>query len=172
MLRRDAPSTQEFYPKKEGINIKTSANGLKFITEEEGKKLKVYLDIKGLPTIGVGHLIKPGEDFSEGLTDEQVENLLASDISEVDNVLSRIAPNLTQNQHDCCADFGFNLGVGALRQLLSHGIDQIPVQILKWDHAGAVEVKALKNRRKAELALFNTVGEPDVLAIIAASRKD
>lgn len=136
--------------------MKISANGLKFITQEEGKKLKVYLDIAGLPTIGVGHLIKPGEDFSAGITDEQAETLLATDVSKVDEVLTRLAPNLTQNQHDACADFGFNLGVGSLRTLLAHGIDQIPVQILRWDKAGGKEVPALLARRQRELALFQS----------------
>ena len=134
--------------------MKTSANGLKFIEAQEGIRLKVYLDSIGKPTIGVGHLILPGEDFSGGITQEQAQSLLASDVAKVDEVLTRLAPNLSQNQHDACASFGFNLGVGALRQLLSHGIDQIPVQILKWDHAGGKEVPALLARRQRELALF------------------
>ena len=136
--------------------MKTSAKGLEFIAEQEGCKLQVYKDIVGLDTIGIGHLIKSGEDFSGGITQEQAYTLLASDVAKVDEVLTRIAPNLTQNQHDACASFGFNLGVGALRQLLSHGIDQIPVQILKWDHAGGKEVPALLARRQRELALFQS----------------
>ena len=34
---------------------------LDFITKEEGKRNTAYKDVKGLPTIGVGHLIRPGE---------------------------------------------------------------------------------------------------------------
>ena len=136
--------------------MKTSANGLKFIEEQEGCKLQVYLDSIGKPTIGVGHLILPGEDFSGGVTQEQAYSLLTTDVSKVDEVLTRLSPNLTQNQHDALSSFGFNLGVGALRQLLSHGIDQIPVQILRWDKAGGKEVPALLARRQRELALFQT----------------
>lgn len=136
--------------------MKTSAKGLEFIAEQEGCKLQVYKDIVGLDTVGIGHLIKPGENFSGGITREQAYTLLASDVAKVDEVLARLAPNLTQNQHDACASFGFNLGVGALRQLLSHGIDQIPVQILKWDHAGGKEVPVLLARRQRELALFQS----------------
>ena len=136
--------------------MKTSANGLKFIEEQEGCKLKVYLDSIGKPTIGVGHLILSGEDFSEGLTQEQAYTLLASDVAKVDEVLTRLAPNLTQNQHDALSSMGFNCGVGALRQLLAHGIDQIPVQIIRWDKAGGKENLALLARRKRELALFQS----------------
>lgn len=136
--------------------MKTSANGLKFIEAQEGIRLKVYLDSIGKPTIGVGHLILPGEDFSGGITQEQAQSLLASDVAKVDEVLTRLAPNLSQNQHNALSSFGFNLGVGALRQLLAHGIDQIPVQILRWDKAGGKEVPALLARRQRELALFQS----------------
>ncbi len=136
--------------------MKISAKGLEFIAEQEGCKLQVYKDIVGLPTVGIGHLIKPGEDFSGGITQEQAYSLLASDVTKVDEVLTRIAPNLTENQHSALASFGFNLGVGSLRMLLAHGIDQIPVQILRWDKAGGKEVPALLARRKRELALFQS----------------
>ena len=42
-------------------DLKTSKSGLEFITKWEGCILKPYKDIAGLRTIGVGHLIKPGE---------------------------------------------------------------------------------------------------------------
>lgn len=136
--------------------MKTSANGLKFIEEQEGCKLQVYLDSVGKKTIGIGHLILPGEDFSGGITQEQAYSLLVSDVSKVDEVLIQLAPNLTENQHDALSSFGFNLGIGSLRMLLNHGIDQIPEQILKWDHAGGKEVPALLARRQRELALFQS----------------
>jgi GH24 family phage-related lysozyme (muramidase) len=136
--------------------MKTSANGLKFIEEQEGLRLNVYLDSIGKPTIGVGHLVLPGEDFSGGITQEQAYTLLATDVAKIDEVLTRLAPNLTQNQHDALSSFGFNLGVGSLRMLLAHGIDQIPEQILRWDKAGGKEVPALLARRQRELSLFQS----------------
>ena len=64
-------------------NIMAIANStLDFITKEEGFRNKAYKDSKGLLTIGVGHLIKTDEEhlLNETLTDEQVKELLKSDL--------------------------------------------------------------------------------------------
>lgn len=42
-------------------------------------KFWTYKDSLGLPTIGYGHLIRPGEDFSSGLTDAEADALLLKD---------------------------------------------------------------------------------------------
>ena len=133
----------------------TNIAGCAFIESFEGCKYNTYLDIKGIPTIGVGHRLLPGESYPNGITPAQVDTLLSHDVGVVDNFLTHYCPTLTQNQHNALADFGFNLGVGNLHLLISHGLDQIPVQLLKWDHAGAVEVEALEKRRAAEVALWN-----------------
>jgi lysozyme len=41
--------------------------------------LTVYDDINGYPTIGYGHLVKEGEDFSKGITKKQALDLLRKD---------------------------------------------------------------------------------------------
>jgi lysozyme len=148
----------------------TSKNGLTFIKELEGTKLVVYLDSAGRPTIGTGHLIKPGESFPNGITMEENDTILVEDVKEVEKGL--IYLRLNQNQYDSLVSFGFNLGLGSLKQLLSHGLDQIPVQILKWNHAGGRESKGLTARRIAEKNLYLTEGEPDILGIIEAARKE
>jgi RHS repeat-associated protein len=43
-----------------------SANGLNFIEQHEGFRGKIYPDQAGHKTIGYGHKILPGEDFSKG----------------------------------------------------------------------------------------------------------
>lgn len=40
----------------------------------------VYKDHLGYDTIGYGHLVKKGEDFSKGLTEAEAERLLAADL--------------------------------------------------------------------------------------------
>ncbi|EMR6006996.1 glycoside hydrolase family protein [Escherichia coli] len=42
-------------------------------------KFWVYKDSLGLDTIGYGHLVLPGENFKNGLTEEQAEQLLIKD---------------------------------------------------------------------------------------------
>jgi lysozyme len=137
--------------------MKTSAAGLQFIESFEGRRrLTQYQDVAGKWTIGVGHLLFPGEHYPNGITEEQATELLARDVSKVEEVLNKIAPNLSQNQFDVLSDFGFNLGTGSLAILLSHGMENIPTQILRWDKSGGLPVPGLTRRREAELKLWNS----------------
>ena len=138
-----------------------SPNGLRLIQSEEGFSATVYNDIAGNPTIGYGHKLQPGEHFPDGVTQALAVALLDQDLALVEVTLIRLVPaDCTQNQYDALCDFGFNLGVGALKIMLAHGWDQVPTQILRWDMArvnGVEVVNAdLKTRRAAEFALFNT----------------
>ena len=42
--------------------MKISENGIKLLIENEGFRNKAYLDSKGLPTIGIGHLDREGKE--------------------------------------------------------------------------------------------------------------
>jgi GH24 family phage-related lysozyme (muramidase) len=44
--------------------MKLSDKGRALLIELEGKRNHVYKDVAGLKTIGVGHLLKPGETWS------------------------------------------------------------------------------------------------------------
>lgn len=137
-----------------------SPTGIAFIESNEGLILLPYND-NGKQAIGYGHDLLPGESYPEGITQEQAEALLFHDLTFVQNALTVLVPaNCTQNQYDALCDFGFNLGVGALKMMLAHGWDQVPTQILRWDMAQVNEVEVvnadLKTRRAAEVALFNT----------------
>ncbi|MCH9404918.1 glycoside hydrolase family protein [Pantoea agglomerans] len=46
-----------------------------------GGKFWTYKDSLGYPTIGYGHLVKPGENFTNGLTEEQATKLLEADLA-------------------------------------------------------------------------------------------
>ena len=149
-------------------NLKTSQAGLEFITKEEGLVLKPYKDIAGLRTIGVGHLIKPGENFPDGaeISREKALEILAKD---VENCESRIKENikvpLNQNQFDALVSFGFNCGVGVyansgvVQAIRSAQFDLVPQKLLEWSKArigGVLQIsKGLYNRRKREGELFS-----------------
>jgi len=64
----------------------------KYIGKHEGISKKIYKDSKGLPTIGIGHLIKHGEDFSKGITDKQVQELFNKDIQAKLKLTKRLFP--------------------------------------------------------------------------------
>ena len=132
--------------------------GLDFTKGFEGFSANPYKDIAGLWTVGYGHKVLPGQDYSAGVTLLQAESLLFDDMEQVEEVVSRYAPQCNQNQLNALCDFGFNLGIGALEQMLAHGFDQIPAQILRWNKSHVngqlVEVTGLTRRREAEKDLF------------------
>lgn len=140
--------------------MQISPAGTLFIEKNEGFEAQVYND-NGKQAIGYGHDLLPDESFPNGVTEEAAGAILDQDLALVEIVLSGIVPKIcTQNQWDALCDFGYNDGVGALRMMLAHGWDQVPTQIMRWDHdkKDGVEVvdPDLENRRAAEVALFNT----------------
>lgn len=106
-----------------------SMAGKHFLANEEGKKPWVYDDgdgkpivtgkvVRGRPTFGIGHLVKPGEKFPmfpKEATDEFIYALLDKDIAwAVAIVINRVKVPLTQNQFDALVCFVFNVGDGRL----------------------------------------------------------
>lgn len=143
------------------ILMKTSKNGLEFITRWEGIKMNAYLDIAEKWTIGVGHLIKQSDSF-EGISNAQVRQLLttkdknhpvasimisreeamkilAKDVEITEReLLKAITVPLNQNQFDALVSFGFNCGTGvykmssACRLLNTGNYEIVPTKLLDW----------------------------------------
>lgn len=137
-----------------------TSEGKNLIKRFEGFSPHVYLDSAGLQTVGVGHLIKKDEDFSEGISEEQAQNLLARDLYQSERaVLRLISVPLTDNQFDALASFTFNLGGGSLqrstlRQRINRGDYELADEFVKWCKAGGKVIKGLLRRRIAERRLF------------------
>jgi len=138
-----------------------SAKGLKLLKDSEGFRDRVYADVVGVRTIGYGHRIKPGEDFLGGINLTRGEALLAEDVAAAEAAVAHLVRvPLTQGQFDALVDFVFNLGMGRLAsstllEYLNAGkYNPAAWQLLAWDHAGHVEVAALKARREAEFNLW------------------
>ena len=134
--------------------MKTSPQGLQFIMDQEGVVLHLYPDVAGNMTVGVGHLVKEGEDFSGKITRDQAMDLLAADVARFEAAVDAYSLDLTQNQFDVLVDFAFNAGEGALAQLLAHGLDDVPNQLPRWTHAGGQVLQALVDRRTAEVEMW------------------
>ena len=137
--------------------MKTSQAGLNLIEVSEGFRNLPYRDVAGFLTVGYGHKILPGEDYSQGITPGQAQDLLQSDLGHVEDAMRQLMPSdCTQGQWDAGADFGFNLGVNALRTCLAHGFNQFPVQAPRWVNAGGEPQPGLVKRRAAEVELFTS----------------
>lgn len=132
-----------------------------FITKEEGCVLHIYKDQVGLPTIGIGHLIEQGEDFSAGLTLEEAQDLLRRDLRRTATAVMRyIGVPIDDEQYSALLSWTFNVGTGALqRSTLRSRLNREDYigaadEFLKWCWAGGRKRKFLYNRRMRERNLF------------------
>ena len=133
--------------------------------ESEGFRANVYRDPVGLATVGYGHKLKPGEDFSAGLTEAEGEALLRTDLDEACASVNRRAhppQELWQGAVDALTDFVFNLGEGKfasstlLHQLNAGNYHNAADEFLRWVFASGQALAGLTARRQKERALFLT----------------
>jgi len=134
---------------------------IKFITKEEGCVLHIYKDQVGYPTIGIGHLILPGEDFSAGITQEQAEALLRVDLRNTARAIKRyVDVPITDEQYAALLSWTYNLGNGALQRstmrsrLNREDYAGAADEMLKWCWAGGAKRLFLYKRRVREHNLF------------------
>src|SRR6185437_6381300 len=84
-----------------------------YISKFEGFSKTAYHDA-GHMSIGYGHQIQPGEDFSGGITQSQALQLLARDTAAASNsVLHLVKTHLNANQLAALTDLVYNIGSGA-----------------------------------------------------------
>jgi lysozyme len=149
--------------------MQLSTEGLDLIKKSEGFRGRIYRDVAGFPTIGYGHLIKPGESCPDGITGLQAVAILAADVQAAEQAVARLVKvALTQGQFDALVDFCFNLGAGRLavstllRELNAGHHDAAAQQLLAWDHAGGAVNAGLKARRQAEFDLWTRTAESNL----------
>ena len=138
-----------------------SSNGIRLIKSFEGFSPTVYPDSAGLPTVGIGHLIKTGEFFPDPITEAEAETILQRDLSRTIQAVSRLIRSpLNQNQRDSLISWTFNNGGGSLqgstlRMVLNREeYDEAPDQMRRWVYAGGRKLRGLVIRREIEARLF------------------
>jgi lysozyme len=152
-----------------------SQRGLKCLCKEEGCVLSPYHcrpDPPGMMTIGVGHVVLPGEDDLRGpITKERALELLASDVRAREAAIEKnVKVALTQNQYDALVSLIFNIGVGAFEKStllirLNAGLyNEAADHFLDWRRAGS-DPNFLLERRKRERALFLELSFAEPIAI-------
>lgn len=172
-------------------DMKMSDKGIEWLKGLEGSvkvngKHVIYDDATGKPvpagvplpvgaTIGYGHLVKPGEDFSAGLTEQQATKLLQQDLQATYNTINEqisadAISNMTQSQYDALVSLVFNIGAGsAAPQNRNRGLYQSTVRKYLNDNKYKSNIypnledawRAFRNggildgRRDAEWRLYN-----------------
>jgi lysozyme len=151
--------------------MKMSHEGLEHLTKAEGCRLKIYNDVAGYPTIGVGHLITEEElssgliygiSYKSGISMEDCLAILAEDVKDAEAAVNKLVRvYITQNQFDALVSFVFNIGRYAfsrstlLRKLNKQDRASVPYEMRRWVKAGGKTIPGLKNRREAEIAVWN-----------------
>lgn len=140
--------------------MKASDALIEMIKEFEGFRARPYYDAAGKLTIGYGHLIKDGENFTE-ISKEEAETLLRADLVVAERAVQRwVTAILNQGQYDALVDFAFNLGAGALKnstllkRLNAGDYEGAADNFQKWVYAGNKKLPGLVRRRAAEWAMF------------------
>jgi lysozyme len=146
---RDAPETT-------GISC-----GLRDEGGDQERQGSAPREAAGYWTIGVGHLIRPGEHFDEPLLGDAAEKLFQQDLKpKAAAVNTRVSVPLFQGQFDAVLSWTYNLGEGALKsstmlkKINAVRHEDVPAQIKRWNKAGGKVVKGLERRREAEAELY------------------
>jgi lysozyme len=157
------------------MEMKISENAKKLLAKWEGFDCNVYKDVKGLPTIGVGHLLTADElssgnislngqpvVYRNGISEQQVYDLLDQDLDRFERAVNQfVTVTLDQNQFDALVSFAFNVGIGSLKdstllkRLNAGAYAEVPNQLRRWSFADGKQVQGLLNRRENEIKLWN-----------------
>jgi lysozyme len=140
--------------------LKTAEIGIEVIKHFEGLRLKPYRDAVGKFTIGYGHLMRPGELFTQ-ISQKRAEELLRRDISLAEMIVKQhVRVPLTGTQFSALVALVYNIGgyqfrTSTLLKIVNTGDYTLAAEeIRRWEYAGGKVLRGLTKRRHAEYLLF------------------
>lgn len=112
----------------------------------------------GSDTIGYGHKIQKGEDFSKGITDAQAEALLKRDLEKAKSIVNKEVGGrqLSKKQMEMFVDFVFNMGTLNKFPKFTEFALKNDLQGMKAQYKRFSRGKELKGRNSAFLQRFLT----------------
>ena len=145
--------------------MRLDAAGRNFIYKQEGVRLKAYLDVAGVPTIGVGFTYYPGGKkvkIGDTITLTQCDTMFITIVADFENAVNKLVKvTLTQSQFNSLVSFSFNCGTSALASstLLKRINAKTSPELIKnaflmWVKAGGKVNSTLQHRRNLEADLF------------------
>ena len=142
-------------------------NGKHIIYDDQtGKAADANAPLPPGATIGYGHLINPGEDFSGGITETCATELLRADLSTAERaVRNNITVPLGQNQYDALVIFAYNIGAKNFANstvvkyvnnpnFKSSVYPDLKSAWIAWNKSGGRKMPGLIRRRTQEWNLF------------------
>ena len=146
--------------------MKIDSVGRDLIYHFEGVMLKAYLDVAGVPTIGVGFTYYPGGKkvkTGDEITLKQCDAMFATIVATYEEAVTNVVKvPINQNQFNALVSFSFNVGTSAfanstlLKRINAKASPElIKAAFLMWIKAGGKVISDLKKRRTKEADLFN-----------------
>lgn len=152
-----------------GGTMRTSPQGRNAIIQHEGIRYEPYQDVAGYWTVGIGHLIVPGDGVPrvagvpQPIDETFLMSLFETDLAHAEEAVNRyVTVPLAQNQFDALTDFVFNFGPSRFAQsslvrLINQGQYSAAAEEFKrWVNAGGVPVAGLIARRDDNYRTFLT----------------
>lgn len=144
------------------IELALSEDGVKFIARFEGFRAARYRCPAGVWSIGFGHTLQPGDDYSTVTVAEAMDLLRADADREAEPVRKALTRQPNQHEADALISLAFNCGGNAIARstaVKAFNAGQwgaVSAGILMWNKAGGKTSRGLTRRRKAEVELFLT----------------
>lgn len=139
--------------------MRTGHAGISLVKQFESLRCEAYRCPAGIWTIGYGHTA--GVRRGDRIDTRKAEQLLAEDLRQFEEVVSRECPNVNQNQFDALVSFVFNIGTGNfLKSTLLKCVKANPqnmnirYEFSRWNKADGTVLAGLVRRRKAEADLY------------------
>lgn len=139
--------------------MKTSQRGISLIKSFESLRLEAYRCPAGIWTIGYGHTA--GVRRGDRIDEQKAEQLLAEDLREFEEVVSRECPGVSQRRFDALVSFVFNVGTGnflksTLLKCVKANPDNVNIryEFSRWNKSKGMVLSGLIRRRKAEADLY------------------
>ena len=142
-VNRPKLGNEQSIPKESSIDM---------LKRHEGLRMERYKDTKKKPTIGYGHLIKPGENLTK-ITKDEAEKILLVDMKIAEETVNRLPKkfldNLNSHRKNVLINMAFTLGGTGLRGFVDmfdaigqRNFDLAAKEILDSDYAEDVGYRA------------------------------
>lgn len=140
--------------------------------DKKTERYKVYRDVKGIPHIGIGHKLLPKEKYEKGLSKEEVEKLLETDVESHMSKARTFVDNgfgpgswrkLSPRQKQMLTEYSFNPGLSKFPKFTKavvekdweRAYDEMRRYAVRRDAEGnTVEVIPLRYRNRAFYETF------------------
>ena len=143
------------------------------LIEEEGVRHTVYRDVAGYPTVGVGHLVRPGDGLRPGdrISDAQARAFLDADLRGAQAAARDLLGDLPVFQHefDALVDLIYNVGSGnvsadespRLNRAIAAGDYEAIAAELDYTYAGGAYARGLDYRSQRRTQMFRQASYED-----------